>query len=351
MFAVTRTLVKSYRDSRQQLAVEWAGRGERDLGQKRAPAAVDDFRTALSYSPDDSDYRLRLAEALVASDHPTEAEAHLLTLWTDEPGNGTVNLQLGRLALHRGDVVDAVRYYHAAIDGAWATDGPASRREARTELARALINAGRQQDAQAELIALAGDVGDNPAGLTSVAELMTKAGMDSRALATLQRVLTIAPDDQRAAALAGDTAFRLGDLAAARRYLAHAAANGPLPPQLEDELGLSARVLALDPFARGIPLRERARRTLKIFDIARQRLDACRAAATPDQAATFNDVSAAVDDVAPRLKRKAAEKDDDLVDEALDAAFRVEELPASACGDRSLDDRAIAQLARERQAR
>lgn len=70
-----------------------------------------------------------------------------------------------------------------------------------------------------------------------------------------------------------------------------------------------------------------------------------------EQSGTLDTLQSIVDDVVPRLGRRAAERDDDLVDQALDASFQIEDLPTGACGDRSLDDRAIALLARERHAR
>lgn len=348
-FVITGALVRSYRDTRLHLAVDWAARGDGDLAAHQPRAAVDEYRTALWYASEEGDYRLRLARALVASGRPDEAQAHLLTFWSAEPGNGTVNLELGRLEMDRGNVVDAVRYYHAAIDGSWPANAAQERRAARFELARALITAGRRVEAQPELIALGDDVGSDARQLTEVGDLLAQAGADARALATLRRALSVAPEDTRAAALAGDAAFRLGDLASARQYLERA---GPsLAPALRDELDLAARVLGLDPFARGITLRARARRTLEIFDVARSRLAACRERAPVEQSGTLDTLQSIVDDVVPRLGRRAAERDDDLVDQALDASFQIEDLPTGACGDRSLDDRAIALLARERHAR
>jgi len=342
---LTRALVAAYRTSRQDLAESWAARGERDLVQRKPFKAVDDYRTALTYARDAAGYRLRLAQALLASNHPTEAEAHLLTLWSGEPGNGTVNLELGRIAAAQGDVAAATRYYHAAIDGAWEREAAQSRRTARLELAAALIAARQYQGAQAELIALSDDLPDDAVVMTKVGEELTRAGSDTRALAMFRRALAVDPSNVRAAALAGQSAFRLGDYSAARNYLDAASRQSRLDAEAAEQLQVSARILALDPFARGISLRERARRTLALFDAARARLDRCQTASTPAQAQALGDLAAAVADIAPRLERRALARDGDLLDRALDIALKVE---VADCGEATVDDRALQIIARGR---
>ena len=126
--------------------------GERRL-PSRPGAAVADFETALSYAPDEADTPYRLAEALIGVSRFAEAKAQLITLWTEEPGDGPVNLQLAHLAASTGEIDEAV-VLHAAIDGAWESAAAVSRRTARIELAKLLLREGQQTRAQAELIAM-----------------------------------------------------------------------------------------------------------------------------------------------------------------------------------------------------
>ncbi len=177
-FAGVGTLVSSARGRRQQLANEWAARGGRDLDAGRPVAAAEDFRLAQEYARDRSQYRLPLARALLAAGRELEAHAQLLTLWTEAPGNGVVNLELGRLAARHGDVPASIRYYHAAIDGAYDADAPHQRRLARIELARLLLDHGERMQAQAELIALTADPPRDPAIVTALADLRVRAGLD-----------------------------------------------------------------------------------------------------------------------------------------------------------------------------
>ena len=103
--------------------------------------AVADFRNALAYSRDNDLYRLRLAQALMADHRPQEARSHLLSLWEKEPGDGTLNLELARLAAMWGDTPQAVRYYHAAIYGVWPDEPMAHRWQIRFELSEYLLAA------------------------------------------------------------------------------------------------------------------------------------------------------------------------------------------------------------------
>ncbi len=101
LFVITGFTVKVYHEVEKGYAQEWYTRGEEDLRAGRAEAAQADFRTALSYSHDDAQYQLRLAQALMATGHSrekgTEARNYLLNMLEHEPGNGTVNLELARL--------------------------------------------------------------------------------------------------------------------------------------------------------------------------------------------------------------------------------------------------------------
>ena len=83
--------------------------------------AVEDFETALVYAKqDDDEYRVRLAESLLAAGRPNEARSRLLSLLEDHPTDAMVNLELARIAAGKGELQDAIRYYRGAIDGIWS---------------------------------------------------------------------------------------------------------------------------------------------------------------------------------------------------------------------------------------
>jgi tetratricopeptide (TPR) repeat protein len=348
-FAVTHLLVSQYKARRLRLADEWSERGNRDLAASPAAAAVE-FQTALAYGPDRTTNRLRLAQALAAAQRPAEARAELLTLWAAAPGDGEINLALARIAATTGNVPDAVRYYHAAIDGAWDSGAVSARRLARLEAARLLLAAGQRLAAQSELIALIDDLPSEPAALTEVGGLLADSGADQRALALLRRALTLDPGNLTAATRAGRIAFRLGDYRGARTLLTSASARAPLDPETQTMLQVSARVLLLDPSARGLGTRARAQRVLQDLTIASSRLERCQAAPTADEAmaSQLTDLSDRVQK-ARKVSRLALQRDAELTEQTVSLVFAIEALPESQCGDASTDDRALQLIAERRQ--
>jgi tetratricopeptide (TPR) repeat protein len=367
---VTHTVVSRYKTGRAQLADEWTIRGERDL-QVAPERAVLDFDTALSYAPERSANRLRLAEALIASKRPAEARAQLLTLWSEEPGNGRVNLELARLAAERGDLTNAMRYYHGAIDGSWESGATTARRSARLELSKYLLASHQPTRAQAELIALIDDLPPDTGLITEVGELLVTAGADGRALQLFNRALALDGRYGRAARLAGTVAYRTGNYLASRRYFETAERAGePLDANEHRMHDVSARVLELDPFARGLNARTRAQRVLRALGLARDRLGRCRipepapampppaGAAPPGQPATPSAPAAGSPaDVAARftanthVTQRVLERDADRLEEILGLVFEVERLPVSACGAPTIDDDALLILAAQHAAR
>jgi tetratricopeptide (TPR) repeat protein len=78
LFVVTTFAVKAFRAKDRGLARQWYVSGERELAAGRAEAALEDFRSALAYAPNDSLIELELAHALAAAGHLPEARAYLL---------------------------------------------------------------------------------------------------------------------------------------------------------------------------------------------------------------------------------------------------------------------------------
>jgi tetratricopeptide (TPR) repeat protein len=349
-FALTHLVVARYRASRQQLAAEWSARGLRDFpGEPHA--AVVDFETALAFAPERSDDRLRLGEALMRANQPAEARAQLLTLWAEQPGSGRINLNLARLSAAAGDVQQAVRYYHAAVDGSWESGAPLARRTARLEAAKLLLAHGERLRAQSELIALIEDLPNDSSLMTSVAGLLVDAGADVRARALLDRALAVDPANATAARLAGGIAFRRGDYRAAREFLRTAHASDPVST---DMLAVSEQVLALDPYARGVRSAERAKRALRSLEIARDRLQRCQgpppASPPPQASGRFADL---VDwlTTARMVSARTVARDAEALDDIMNLVFDVEKIQDAACGPALPSDRALSLIAAQRSGR
>ena len=117
-FSFTRMVVDWFNNREGELASAWNQRGVAALNAHRPQEAVEDFETALLYvRQDDDEYGIRLAESLLAAGRPNEAQSRLLNLLEDHPTDAVVNLELARIAAARGELQDAIRYYHGAIDG------------------------------------------------------------------------------------------------------------------------------------------------------------------------------------------------------------------------------------------
>src|SRR6201997_919231 len=161
-FLAVTGLSSVYHAQREALGNRWFARGVADLNAKHFDAAVTEFRAALLYSRDDFNYQLNLAEALIGLRQTGQASAYLLNLWDREPENGQVNLEVARIGAQKGQTTIAVRYFHNAEYAAWPPDQETQRREARLELIELLLRTNAKTQAQAELIALAENVGDDP---------------------------------------------------------------------------------------------------------------------------------------------------------------------------------------------
>src|SRR5580693_20415 len=176
-------LSRVYHAQRESLGNRWFARGVEDLKQQRYEQAVGEFRAALHYSRDNYAYQLNLAQALIGLKRTSEAYAYLINLWEREPENGLVNLELARIAAQKGETEQALRYYHNAIYATWPGDQEVERRDTRLELIQYLLNINAKAHAQAELIALAANLDDDPAQHAHAGDLFLRAQDYEHALA------------------------------------------------------------------------------------------------------------------------------------------------------------------------
>src|ERR1700687_2052972 len=170
-FLAVSGLSRAYHAQREALGNRWFNRGVADLQARRYDSAMTEFRSALLYSRDNYDYQLDLAEALIGLGQTNESYSYLINLWEREPENGLVNLELARIAAQKGDTEQALRYYHNAIYAIWPGDQEVQRRDARLELIKYLLGINANTQAQAELIALAVNLDDDPSMHARVGDL------------------------------------------------------------------------------------------------------------------------------------------------------------------------------------
>lgn len=362
-FILVGSLSSRYHAQQEAFAVTWFARGNADLQARRFGAAAAEFRTALLYARDDYSYQFNLAEALLGEHRTDEAAAYLVNLWERQPDNAMVSLELARIAAGRGESRQAVRYYHNAIYAIWPANRPEGRRQTRLELIDYLLKIDEKPQAQAELIALAANLGDDPVQRARVGDLFIKAGDYVDALSAYDTSLNRMPGNQEALVGAGRAAFELARYAQARQYLRQAAVLGRLDPESAGRLETADLVLRMDPFRRLIPAAERNRIVIEAFTAAGQRLAACvpkpPPAATPTEGAATTptggpvatptegaDLLAAWQKMKPQITPWGLWRNPDLVEGAMDLAFGIERRFASTCAAPTPADRALRLIAR-----
>ena len=349
-FGTTYAITKSYARREDSLARHWYQLGDSDLSANHPKQAVADFRTALLYSRDNPQFRLRLAQALAADNDVPQAIAYFLNLWEEQPGSGLYNLELARLYARDNDARKSAQYYNAAIYGIWPTDPVLHRRAARVEFIKFLLVQHQQAQAQAEAIALAASVppGDI-AGRLQAADMLVTTGDYDHALNEFSSLLKSAPAE--AALGAGRAAFELGQFRSAAEYLHQAIEKGNKNPLAENLLARAQQVLNLDPWERHISADERAKRVTTAYVQAGDRLQQCAALKQQQLAvipATTDMQQLYAEWLRTSVDARKLAHDPDLRDSIMDLVFRIENATASDCGATPVGpDWALLTLARD----
>ena len=286
LFLVTLFLFRSFTSHRAELAVRWSDRGRDALQVGRPKEAIAALRTALSYAPGTRSYELLLAQALEDAGRTEEASNYFMSLWTTQPGDGFINLELARLAAKKKDPQNAIKYYRASIYGTWEGDGVVRRRHVRLELARYLIEQHDTNAARIELLIAAGNSPSDPRLNVALADLLMQTGDLADAFSYYEKAIEHGSGNgsrnQAALEGAGRAAYGLGNFAVAHSLLERAleAKASPrtkdkaLPGDLAAMLDSSKRILELRPWGKLRPS-ERVARILSDRAIAKNRFDGC----------------------------------------------------------------------------
>jgi len=356
LFAVTLFLFRSFSSHRDDLAEEAGNAGKAALAQHRPHDAIASLREALSYAPNQRDYKLLLAQALGEDGRIEEANNYFLNLRDAEPGDGFINLQLARLARERKQKQQAIDFYRASIFGDWKGEGDVHRRAVRLELADFLIDQKDMQEAQSELFIVTSNtrsLADASLDLT-LGDAFLRTGDSANALKLYQKAMIDAPRDPLAYEKAGRVAYRQGDYGHARDWLEHGLReSGGNPGSAADPEGDTAtllknseRLLLLSP---GLaPSRaDRIARELRNRATSKQRLDACikQDAASEQIPAAMQALVARWTAAARTTTREALLRDATNEDELNGLISDTETVTAQICGPPQGDDAMLLILA------
>jgi tetratricopeptide (TPR) repeat protein len=347
LFLAVTGLSHVYHRQQDFLGQRWYHRGVADLEAHRFGIAVTEFRTALLYSRDSYSYQLDLAEALLGLNKTDEAHAYLINLWDRQPENGLVNLELARIAAGQGETERALRYYHNAIYATWPSDQDYRRQDTRLELIEFLLRSNAKTAAQSELIALAANLGSDPAQQAHLGGLFYQAGDYEHALAAYRSSLKSDRHDHVALAGAGLAAFELGRYSVAQRYLQAAAAAAPDDREITAKLRTVDLVLQMDPFRRQISSAQRNRIVVAAFAAAGSRLASCgaiRGSTIP--VSSLQNLATAWAKLKPKITTYGLRRDPDLVNTAMELIFNIERQANGGCGPPTETDTALFLIAR-----
>jgi tetratricopeptide (TPR) repeat protein len=340
-FVLTRMAAAHDRASAERAAATWFDAGRQALAHGDGDRAIAGFRQAALNAPDTVRYQLSLAEALARTDQSTEARRILLRLRETEPETAEIALALARLAVGRGDVPEATRYYQHALYGVWngsAIIEPAREQALRIELIRFLLDHRLDSQALSQTLLLAQHLPDDARAHREIGRLFLRAGSPSNALDHFVRVIALESADTAALAGAVEAAFALRDYGRAGSFLGRLRKAGDMPEGAADLAPVIDLILTGDPLAPRLSSADRARRLAAALDWALARASSCRPA-PPELTRALGDARA----LRPLIRPAAIRRDRELTDGAFDLVLQLEEL-SRACGQAAPMDRALLLL-------
>jgi tetratricopeptide (TPR) repeat protein len=337
-FALTAAVSSAYRRQRAALGEMHYDRAHWSAQHGRMGDAVEEFRQALLYLPEDTRYRLSLATALLDTGHLNEAQTHLEQLLQEDPTNGEINLALAQVALKRGNMSRAVEYYQRAVYEYWPSSRISERRQARWELVNLLEEAGQHAEVVGELIQLYASAPNDPKERSTIGFELLKYGAVSEAAEIFGNLERKFPQEEYGHRGLAEVNLSRGDYVAARHEFQHALRLDPKDRESTEGLGLVNTVIELDPSLPRIGGAERLRRGRNLLNRVVDYITECAGTRAWSDA-----LNQELDDARKLLLDKRS-RNDDFNLELQQAAQRLWQNRFSYCGTLAAPDRA-AELA------
>ena len=266
LFACTGFLARYYSAQRRARAEAHYDAGAKLAAAGRDEDAIDEYRKAMIFSPDNFKVRLSLAIVLLGEGRLGEAETHLLDLKQSDPASGEINLELARVAVKTGRDKDAEASYHRAIYGYWPDHYSERRLAARWELIGLLEKNKENQQAIAELLELFNDAPDDPALKNRIGRQFMKFKSYANAAAVFEDNLSRHRRDRDSAAGDAEAQFALGHYVQAQRAYRVAFRLDPGDSALLQRLAIVNLVVNLDPSLPSLTTAGRNARVRELLD-------------------------------------------------------------------------------------
>lgn len=311
-----------YRSERAGRAQHFYARGNELMQKELYAEAIEQYRNALSISHS-SQYRQALAMALVKAGSFKEASIYLKELLNSQPAGASANLGMARVAVQEGGIDDAVNYYHHAIYGSWPADAERNRLAVRIELIQALGQAGRLQQAQAELLSLVAAAPGDLSVKKQIAPLLLQYGLYKEAADFWRDITARDRQDEQGFAGLGEADYALADYPAARAALLAALRLNPNDTAVQKRLDACNQIMTLDPTRRGLAGAERYQRSQEVLARVLDALDKCSPADAADLMETARKSAA---------KRGRPRSYGDATDDNISTAVKLWQAGTQSCG-------------------
>ena len=333
-FAVTGFISSAYWREKQALGEEHYKVGQQLESKGDLSDAVEEYRKALLFSPDKTEYRISFAAALLDSGRLDEAESHLDQLLQEDPTNGVLNLMRARLALRRHRVPKAIEYYQRAVYEYWPPSRAYQRREARWELIDLLERAGRREEAVGELMAMYANAPADPKLKAQIGFRLLDNDATSEAMDIFRDLTRTSNHDSQAHRGLGDAYFASGEFVSARHEYERALRYNPKDRESSDSLSFTNSVIDLDPELSGLPAAERFRRSQNLLKRVLTDLGQCSA----------SEENQGELDAASKLLQSPPKNDPDLALEMQQTAKQLWATRSQVCGNKPTDDNVLATV-------
>jgi tetratricopeptide (TPR) repeat protein len=345
-FFVVSGLSGFYRRELAERGVLWSARGRSELLAGRFAQAAGDFQAALTYSRNDYEYELNLAQALVALHRTEEARAYLISLWQRQPENGSVNLELARIYAKKDDVTESLRYYHNAIYAVWNGNTEAQQLAVRLELVSFLLDHKAFNLAESELIAFGRNVPEDFSLQIHVGDLFMRVPDYERALTIYQQALKLERHNSDALAKAGQAAFELGQYQLAERYLTSVIAAEPNDAHSLELLRICKLIPTMNPY-NFFTTAKRDHIVLSDFAAAGERIKSCiNSSGKNSSNSSLQGLYARWMELKAQLDEHSLRQNPNLTDSAMDLVFNIERETSTLCGSPTGDDLLLLLIAR-----
>jgi tetratricopeptide (TPR) repeat protein len=284
-FVGTGFVSSAYKQEQAKLGDRHFQAGRRLTAVNDLAGAAEEFRKALLFAPENQEYRLSLATALVSGNKLDEAESHLQQLAQEDPTNGRINLLLARVAMQEHHLDEAMESYQRAVYEYWPPGELNNRRQARWELINVLEETGRNRDQLVgELLQLYGNLPPHSDQRMRVAALLLRNGADAEAAHVFRDVLKDSPVQNGEEALVdrvgaylglARVAFRAGDFVEARHEYQRALHENPKDGEAAAALALTNDIVTVSPQLPNISPNERLRRSQGLLNRVEKDLEQC----------------------------------------------------------------------------